>query len=158
MITDLQIRLAAASDADEIADMSRQYIEYGLPWRWTAKKVSRAIFNSTTNVAVAREGNQLAAFGIMEYHDEHAHLCLFAVHTVYRQRGVGSQLLAWLERVAIDSGVAVIRLEARAENGAARKFYRKHGYAEIAQIPGMYLQISDGVRFEKRLRVAQDAQ
>lgn len=157
MITDLQIRLAISSDANEVADMSRQYIEYGLPWRWTAKKVSRAIFNSTTNVAVAREGNQLAGFGIMEYHDEHAHLCLFAVHTVYRQRGIGSQLLAWLERVAIDSGVAVIRLEARAENSAARAFYRKHGYVEIAQIPGMYLQIADGVRFEKRLRVIDAA-
>jgi [ribosomal protein S18]-alanine N-acetyltransferase len=152
VITDLQIRLAISSDANEVADMSRQYIEYGLPWRWTAKKVSRAIFNSATNVAVAREGRQLAAFGIMEYHDEHAHLCLFAVHTVYRQRGIGSQLLAWLERVAIDSGVAVIRLEARAENSAARAFYQRHGYAEIAQIPGMYLQIADGVRFEKRLR------
>jgi [ribosomal protein S18]-alanine N-acetyltransferase len=152
VITDLQIRLAISSDANEVADMSRQYIEYGLPWRWTAKKVSRTIFNSATNVAVAREGRQLAAFGIMEYHDEHAHLCLFAVHTVYRQRGIGSQLLAWLERVAIDSGVAVIRLEARAENSAARAFYQKHGYAEIAQIPGMYLQIADGVRFEKRLR------
>jgi [ribosomal protein S18]-alanine N-acetyltransferase len=157
VITDLQIRLATPSDANEIADMSRQYIEYGLPWRWTAKKVSRAIFNSATNVAVAREGNQLASFGIMEYHDEHAHLCLFAVHTVYRQRGIGSQLLAWLERVAIDSGVAVIRLEARAENSAARAFYRKHGYAEIARIPGMYLQIADGVRFEKRLRAINAA-
>jgi [ribosomal protein S18]-alanine N-acetyltransferase len=157
VITDLQIRLAISSDANEIADMSRQYIEYGLPWRWTAKKVSRAIFNSATNVAVAREGNQLAGFGIMEYHDEHAHLYLFAVHTVYRQRGIGSQLLAWLERVAIDSGVAVIRLEARAENSAARAFYRKHGYVEIAQIPGMYLQIADGVRFEKRLRAIDGA-
>jgi ribosomal protein S18 acetylase RimI-like enzyme len=157
LITDLHIHLAASSDAYEIADMSRQYIEYGLPWRWTAKKVSRAISNSATNVAVAREGNQLAGFGIMEYHDEHAHLCLFAVHTMYRQRGVGRQLLTWLERVAIDSGVSIIRLEARAENVAARAFYSKYGYVEVAHVPGMYLQVADGVRFEKRLRAVEGA-
>ena len=151
MITDLNIHLAASSDAAEIADMSRRYIEHGLPWRWNATRVLRAMSDPATNVAVAREGAQLAGFGIMEYHDEHAHLCLFAVHTVYRQRGVGTQLLAWLERVAFDSGVAAIGLEARAENSSARAFYRRHGYTEIARVSGMYLQIADGVRFEKRL-------
>jgi [ribosomal protein S18]-alanine N-acetyltransferase len=157
MIADVDVRLATLNDAAKIADMSRQYIEYGLPWRWTAKKVSRAIFNCATNVAVAREGNQLAGFGIMEYHDEHAHLCLFAVHTAYRQRGVGSQLLKWLERVAIDSGVAIIRLESRTENAAARAFYRKHGYVETVLVSGMYQQMADGVRLEKRLRNLEQA-
>jgi [ribosomal protein S18]-alanine N-acetyltransferase len=157
MIANLQIRLATLSDASEIADMSRQYIEYGLPWRWNAKKVSRVIANSATNVAVALEGNQLAGFGIMEYHDEHAHLCLFAVHTVYRQHGIGSKLLAWLECVAVDSGVVAIRLEARVENIHARAFYREYGYIEYAHIPGMYQHLADGVRLEKRLGVTAES-
>jgi [ribosomal protein S18]-alanine N-acetyltransferase len=152
MITDLQVRLATLSDAQEIADMSRQYIEYGLPWRWTVQKVSRSIRDTGTNVAVINIGSQFAGFGIMEYYDERAHLCLLAVHTAYRQRGVGTTLLTWLERVAIDAGIATVRLEARAENEQARMFYRKHHYVEFAQVPGMYQRIADGVRFEKQLQ------
>jgi [ribosomal protein S18]-alanine N-acetyltransferase len=116
------------------------------------QKVSRSIRDTGTNVAVVNIGSQFAGFGIMEYYDERAHLCLLAVHTAYRQRGVGTTLLTWLERVAIDAGIASIRLEARAENEQARAFYRKHHYVEFAQVPGMYQRIADGVRFEKQLQ------
>jgi [ribosomal protein S18]-alanine N-acetyltransferase len=156
VITHLDVRLATLADATEIAEMSRQYIEYGLPWRWTPQKVSRAIRDSATNVAVIGMGNRFAGFGIMEYYDERAHLCLLAVHAVHRKHGVGSKILTWLERVAIDAGVATIRLEARAENTDARAFYRKHNYQELEHVSGMYLRMADGVRLEKRLRESID--
>jgi ribosomal protein S18 acetylase RimI-like enzyme len=45
-----------------------------------------------------------------------------------RSAGIGSALLAEAERRLAAAGVAVIALEVMAENDAARRFYRRHGY------------------------------
>ena len=38
-----EIRLAHAREASIIAEMSRDYIEYGLPWSWTHARVLSAM-------------------------------------------------------------------------------------------------------------------
>ena len=97
MISDLEIELATLADAATIAEMSRLEIEYGLPWGWTATRVARMLRDPEVNVAVVRRAGRFAAFGIMKYGDERAHLLLFAVHAEHRRAGVGGALLAWLE-------------------------------------------------------------
>ena len=59
--------------------MSRDYIEHGLPWTWTAGRVEAAIREADINVVVAGERGAISAFGIMSYPDDDAHLLLFAV-------------------------------------------------------------------------------
>lgn len=46
----------------------------------------------------------------------------------WRDRGVGSDLLAAAERRLRERGADVVSLEAMASNAAARRFYRRHGY------------------------------
>jgi ribosomal-protein-alanine N-acetyltransferase len=149
--TDVKIQLATASDAADIAALSRTAIEHGLPWRWTTARVAASIADRATNVVVARDGPVLIGFGIMKYHDEAAHLLLFAVAPTHRRRGLGTQLLHWLEKVALAAGLQRIGLEARADNAEALAFYRRHGYVERALVPGMYLGVGDGVRLDKPL-------
>jgi len=151
VITDVHIQLANFSDVTEIAEMSKTEIEYGLPWGWTPSRVSKAIIDPATNVAVAREQGVLVAFGIMKYQDEVAHLLLLAVRSSRRRAGLGSALLIWLEKVALIAGIGAIRLQARSDNAAARVFYRTHGYRETASVRGMYQGIVDGIRLEKKL-------
>jgi ribosomal-protein-alanine N-acetyltransferase len=151
MISEHEIGLARARDAARIAEMSRDFIEYGLGWKWTAARVLRCLQDSSTNVAAARERNALMGFAIMHYQEHEAHLLLFAVGAAHRRRGVGSALLSWLEATALTAGIGVIYLEARARNAQARAFYRKHGYSEIARVRGMYRGVEDGVRIAKDL-------
>ena len=152
MIADVPVRLATLGDALEIAEMSRDYIEQGLRWRWRASRISKVIADPDTNVAVVGEHGALTAFGIMHYADRDAHLLLFAVRPKVRRHGVGSATLIWLETVARSAGARRIRLEARRDNEAARSFYSEHGYHERAIRPGMYSELVDGVRLEKWLR------
>jgi ribosomal-protein-alanine N-acetyltransferase len=152
MIADIAIRLATPADAAEIAAISRDDIEHGLPWRWRRERVARAIADRDTNVAVVGAPGGLVAFGIMSYLEDDAHLLLFAVRHARRRQGVGSAVLRWLEAVARAAGVRCIRLEVRRENGAARTFYNEHGYHERAIRPGMYARAVDGIRLEKWLR------
>ena len=153
MIADAPIELALPDDAAAIAALSRDSIEHGLPWRWTPSRVLRAIRHPDTNVAVVREQGQLAAFGIMGYTDEDAHLLLLAVRPERRRAGLASALLAWLEDVARSAGAVRIRVEARLPNPEARCFYNEHGYHERAIRRGMYGGAVDGVLLEKWLRV-----
>ena len=151
MISEHEVGLARTQDAARIAEMSRDFIEYGLGWKWTAARVLRCVHDSSINVAVAREGNTLMGFAIMQYQEDEAHLLLFAVGAAHRRRGVGSALLSWLEATALTAGIGVIYLEARTRNGEARAFYRRHGYSEIARVRGMYRGVEDGVRIAKDL-------
>lgn len=152
MIVDPPIAIASPSDANTIAVMSRDLIEYGFEWRWRTHRVARAIADPNTNVAVLRHEKELVGFGIMEYFDDDAHLTLFAVARSSQRQGVGSALLRWLEAAARAAGSQRIRVEARRENVAARCFYNEHGYHERILEVRMYANAVDGIRLEKWLR------
>jgi ribosomal-protein-alanine N-acetyltransferase len=156
MITETSIRLATRADAVEIASMSRDYIEQGLGWSWTAARVERAILAPDSNVAVVRDHGSILAFGIMSYRIEDAHLLLFAVRRAHQRRRIGHAMLNWLEKVASEAGVQRIHLECRRDNVAARDFYGEHGYHEQAITRGYYGGVEDAIRLEKWL-VTPDA-
>lgn len=149
MVSDLHIQLATTADTNAIAAMSRTEIEQGLLYQWTPPRVHNAIKDAKTNVAVVHKHGCLAGFGIMRYDEDFAHLQLLAVHSTLRRQGIGSALLAWLEKVAFLAGVTKLGLEARKDNVAALTFYRKHGYRKTSTVLGMYQGLEDGIRLEK---------
>lgn len=142
---------AQTSDALEIAALSRDAIKRGLSWRWTERRVRRAIRDAETNVCEARRDGELLGFAVMRYGEEDAHIALFAVRDSERRKGLGSALLAWLETTAGVAGIRSIRLEARAGNAGAKAFYRRHGFVETGSSPGYYEDVEDAVRMTKRL-------
>lgn len=151
MIANYEINLARLSDAPSIALLSRDAIERGLHWSWTAQRVLRSVRDVATNTIVARERQMLAGFAIMKYRDEDAHLLLMAVHSSRRRRGVGSALLDWLEVTVRTAGIASIRVEARETNFVARAFYNKHGYRHVELLRGYYESRDDAVVLKKTL-------
>ena len=146
-----RVELATAGDAAAIAAMSRDEIERGLGWSWNEARVRRAILNPDTNVAVIRDNRTIAAFGIMSYRDDAAHLLLFAVRRSQQRQGMGSTLLHWLEEVARVAGMQRIHVECRRDNAAARNFYGEHGYHEQVIAKGYYSGVMDAIRLEKWL-------
>jgi ribosomal-protein-alanine N-acetyltransferase len=157
MLSVPRIRLATRQDVAMIAEMSRDFIEHGLGWSWTAARVLAAVNDRATNAAVLDGPEDLSGFGIMHYGDESAHLALLAVRPNQQQRGLGAQLLSWLEKPALVAGIERIRVEARADNPNAIGFYRKQGFIEANRIAGYYRGAVDAVRLEKRLAVVLHA-
>ncbi len=145
------LQLATRADAGRIARMSRDRIESGLGWSWTAPRVLRSIDDAQTNVVLAKLADEMAGFGVMKYHDEEAHLLLLAVDAAATRRGVASALVEWLEASATVAGLGQVLLEARAGNAAARAFYRSRGYVEIQELPAYYRQREPAVRLAKDL-------
>jgi ribosomal-protein-alanine N-acetyltransferase len=151
-----RIRLARRAEAPDIARMSRDEIEQGLPWSWTESRVLGAIQNPDTNVAVVGERGALVAFGIMAYRDEVAHLLLFSVRPAHRRQGLGRTMLRWLEDVAVAAGIQRVVVECRRDNAPARNFYAEFGYHEMAIAKGYYRGVEDAVRLEKWLSDTSD--
>jgi len=149
--TGLSLRLATLDDAADIAKLSRDEVERGLPWSWTEDRVAASIRHLDINVVVAGDRGAIAGFGIMLYRDDAAHLSLFCVKAANRRQGVGSAILRWLEDVARTAGARRIGLECRRDNAAARNFYGEHGYHEQGIARGYYRGKEDAVRLEKWL-------
>jgi ribosomal protein S18 acetylase RimI-like enzyme len=142
----ITVRLAEPRDAQAIAMMSRDFIESGLGWKYDAARVMRAIRDRDTLAVVACESGKAGAvargsitgFAIMEFGDERAHLVLLAVRPSHRRLGIGQRLLEWLLESARVAGMASIHLELRANNDAARRFYRAMSFYETVLVPGYY--------------------
>jgi ribosomal-protein-alanine N-acetyltransferase len=118
--------------------MSRLHVEYGLDWRWRPAKVKRQIQDQDTMVLVASREGAMAGFAIMRFGDDQAHLFLLAVRPEFRRVGIGRSMMRWLEKSCRTAGIQTVRLEVRASNLAALRFYRKLGYRLIARVAGYY--------------------
>jgi ribosomal-protein-alanine N-acetyltransferase len=145
--------LAHLDDAPAIAAMSRQLIEHGLAWSWNEDRVERCLRNRDCVVLAARDRRRVIGFAIMEFYAIHAHLNLFAVQPGYQRRGVGRQLLEWLEASARTAGIFKVHLELRATNDGARAFYEKLGYVSAGRKAAYYDGREDAVRMTHDLTV-----
>ncbi len=148
-----RFRLANVADAQSIALMSRDLIESGLRgWSWDPMRVSRAIQARETLVVVAAIRAHLTGFAIMNFGDEQAHLSLLAVKPSHQRCGIGTLIMTWLEESALVAGIAIVNLELRAGNFAAREFYRTRGFTEAAYIPGYYSGVETALRMSRDIR------
>ncbi len=136
--TCIKVEIATGSDAIEIGELSRKYIEHNLGWKYKPSRIRELIRNRSKNVVVAREGCSLAGFGIMTYHEESANLDLLAVKRQYRRRGVGRQIVLWLEKVAQAAGIMNIFVQVRKTNRVAIQFYKRLGFHIIGEAAGYY--------------------
>lgn len=146
------IEFAKPADTAEISQLSRDEIEHGLGWDYRVQTLARLIRSKSKNVVVARVDTELAGFGIMTYHREHANLDLLAVKRERRRGNVGTGIVLWLEKVALTAGVFNVFVQVREKNSGALGFYENIGYQKIEHIPGFYKGIENGVVMAKSLR------
>lgn len=149
--TNRRFELARMADAVEISRLSRKYIEYGLPQRYTPKRIVRAIETDNRNVVVARINEQLAGFGIMTYYDVRANLDLLAVRSAFHRKGIGTDILHWLEKVALTTGIYDINVQVRKMNHGAINFYQALGFEIYDEKAGYYLGRETGILMAKNL-------
>jgi len=143
--------LARVSDAQAIAEMSRDLVERGLTWSWTPARVQHSICGAESSVIVARRGHRVAAFAIMHFGDEVAHLSLLAVAPEDQRQGLARQLMEWLTATAMEAGIFRINLELRTHNRQAQLFYESLGFGTQGVIQGYYQGREAALRMSRRL-------
>ena len=100
---------------------------------------------------VTNLGIVIGGFGIMHYNIDTAHLNLLAVKPSMQRKGLGRDIIKWLEKTAVIAGTHRINLEVRATNTGAQCFYRAQGYVEGEFLPKYYNETEAAFRMCKRL-------
>lgn len=137
-----------------LAGMAAELIEQGLPHSWDERRIARALTDPEGVVLVARRKRRIVGFAVMQFYESRAHLNLLAVAPGFRRRGIGRALLEWLESSARTAGTFLLRLEVRAENVAARTFYKRLGFQEVGLKPRYYADREDAVCMTRSLAAA----
>jgi len=153
MKTTVTLGPAKMGEAARIAGMSRVLIEPGLPWSWTPRRVAAHMRQRDNMVVTARTDKDLVGFAMAHFGDDSVHVTLLAVAESAQRRGVGRQLIDWIEESAVTAGVFMVELELRTGNTGAKQFYAALGYRETLRVPRYYSGIEDAIRMARNLRV-----
>lgn len=101
---------------------------------------------------LARIGTKIVGFVMGKLLENQVRILLLAVTPEFRERGVGSRLLANFEREVAKRSISRIFLEVRISNSQAVRFYKLHGFVESGYIPKFYGNGEGGVVMTKFLR------
>ena len=100
-----------------------------------------------------REG-RVAGYSVVMIAVQEAHLLNLSIAAPLQRRGLGSDLLRFVIKLARDFAAQTIYLEVRESNVAGRGLYAQHGFAEIgvrrAYYPAGAVR-EDAVTMEKKL-------
>ena len=91
-----------------------------------------AIFQPHIRFFVARMNGLAVGCGGVALFDDFAELKRMYVRRATRGQGLADVLLTKLSAVAMDAGLAVLRLETGEHSDAAIRFYRRHGFKPCA--------------------------
>jgi ribosomal-protein-alanine N-acetyltransferase len=102
-------------------------------------------------VAVDDHSHRIVGFILTEENPPLAHIITLDTAESHRRKGLGSALLAAMEKELQLHGVHSILLETSVENPAAIAFWQRHGYTTEATIKRYYLGRIDAHEMRKRL-------
>ena len=126
---ELTIRRARRDDVDDVAAIARR--AFSDPW---SANSFRALFgNPLVHFAVAEESltGRLVGYVVMWFVVDESEIANLAVSDAMRRAGVGARLLDHALEAAQERQCAVVFLEVRESNAAARALYASRGF-EIA--------------------------
>lgn len=106
-------------------------------------------------LAWEEQGKLLAIvyFAPREFADRVWELLMIGVDAVHQRRGIGSRVLAAVEDAArrADGRLLLIETSSKPEFERAKRFYSKHGYAQVAHVPDYFADGDGKISFTKRL-------
>ncbi|WP_052065966.1 GNAT family N-acetyltransferase [Thalassospira australica] len=145
------IRNAVRADLDGLCALETANFQTDLISR---ASFSRFLRQASARLLVADAGDadqpNIVGYGLLLLHanTDIGRIYSLAIAQDWRGKGLGTQLLAGIENLAIDATCVRMRLEVRADNKPAHNLYIRHGYHKIADLPGYYQDGGDGVRLE----------
>lgn len=145
-----EIRPASKADIPAIARLSRDYIEYGLPWRWRPAALARCMEDGYTEVITAVDGARMLGFCAATLH-KRAHVLLLAVKPRVRRRGIARALLGWVSQASVICGLREITVELRVRNQAAKGLYHSLGFTLLEEVADYYAAGENAYRMTLRL-------
>jgi [ribosomal protein S18]-alanine N-acetyltransferase len=134
---EISIRKAQASDLGPLADLE---VETFASDRLSRRSILALIRSPSARVLVAERGRRIVGSAILltRRGSQIARLYSLAVATQATRKGIGSTLLDAVERAARGASATALRLEVRADNAHAIRFYEGRNFRIIARREDYY--------------------
>jgi len=129
--------LLPATEADLDAIMEIEEACFNEPWQRDAMRdeITRSAWSTVIKAEIEGE---IAGFAVYWTVADERHLQNVATAPAYRRRGVGNALVRHVVDQARRTSAAVVFLEVRVSNEAAKRLYAAHGFREIGVRRGYY--------------------
>lgn len=104
---------------------------------------------------IMERAGHVAGYSVVMIAVEEAHLLNLSIAAPLQRQGLGSELLRFVVKLALDYAAQTIYLEVRESNAAGRALYAQHGFAEIGVRRSYYpagASREDAVTMEKKLQ------
>ena len=105
---------------------------------WSASLLKESMESPWNVFLVAQEGEELIGYGTVCVIAGEGEIQRIAVLPAFRQKGLGRELLAALEKTAKERGARAVTLEVRESNFSARRLYVSAGFMEEGRRKGYY--------------------
>lgn len=146
----ISIRAASLRDLEAIFALENAVFSAD---RLSRRSLRAFIKSARRPLLVAISDKSLAGYALVALRNKAAAARLYSIAVDPRigRRGVGRALMAACERYAAAHGRQSLRLEVRADNGAAIGLYERLGFRQFGAYEGYYADGARALRFEKRL-------
>ena len=131
------IRRAIVGDASQIALLDGRMFEDSLDFNFIYNDL---LNNPMAYYFVCEEEGKIIGY-INCWVSDNTEILNFCVDTMYRNKGIGTQLFAEVEKIS----VGVISLEVRVSNTNAIEFYSKRGFKKALIRKGYYSNGEDAI-------------
>lgn len=132
---DIQLQEMTIEDIDQVCEIEE--LSFKTPWSRESFE-AEILTNKLARYLVAKVDGKVAAYGGMWIVLDEGHITNIAVHPDHRGRKVGEKLVRSLLEKAESCGARDVTLEVRESNTAARKLYKKLGFADGGLRKGYY--------------------
>jgi ribosomal-protein-alanine N-acetyltransferase len=143
------LRDYAPADFDALYEMDRVCYPRGIAY--SRRELRWFLAQPGALCVVAESGGGIAGFLIADREGAAAHVITIDVAPEHRRRGIGTKMLAEIERRLATLGVSEINLETGADNEAGTAFWSRHGYRTIGVLPDYYPGPQDALAMQKLL-------
>ncbi|MBI2170781.1 MAG: GNAT family N-acetyltransferase [Chloroflexi bacterium] len=145
------IQPATVTDLDALAELER----IGFPLdQYSNERLKYLLKHANASSYKVEASGRIQAYAMVLWRraSRVGHLYSIVTHPDFQGRGLGGALLSRLETDAAARGCDRIRLEVRADNTTAIRFYLDRGYKVVKELPGFYSEDAPGLRMAKRLQ------
>lgn len=152
----LLVRPARATDAADVARLEEECLGDDA---WSEGLVRMGVEGDlpTVGYLVAVRGDEVVGHAVTSVAGDIAELQRIAVTTRLRRGGVASALLAGVLEAVAPTEADRLLIEVRTDNGPARSFYARHGFAEIHRRQRYYADGAVAIVMRRELPRRPDA-
>jgi ribosomal protein S18 acetylase RimI-like enzyme/uncharacterized protein YvpB len=144
------IRQAELTDTNALAAIEAVCFPYDA---LSARSFRRFIKLGEADVMVMEHADAVVGYAILLFRPatKLARLYSFAIAPEYRSQGLGSQMLSYIEKTAEEASSLFLRLEVKADDLAAGRFFHARGYVDVGLKNDYFDDHSDALVLQKQL-------